>query len=145
MIYLDLGYIKDEFMNEITADLLALNKKIVETLTAISQFKPRFYHAIATYKTELYEFETILSSYRSSLAALDDRISSHIRIPGDYNSIQMHAGKLSIVFSTRNIALTTLDEAQKLLSAHNSQASFKLSTLVSLAAIVISVVGSILG
>lgn len=126
-------------MNTITADILKLNKKIVETLTEISQFKPHFYHAI--YKTELYEFETVLNSYRSSLAELDDQISLHIKIPDDYNSIQMHAGKLSIVFSTRNIALTTLDEAQKLLSAHDSQAGFKLSTLVSLAAIVISVVG----
>lgn len=130
-------------MNEITADILILNKKIVETLTAISQFKPRFYHAI--YKTKLYEFETVLSTYRSSLAALDDRISSNIKIPGDYNSIQMVAGKLSIVFSTRNIALTALDEAQKLLSAHDSQAGFKLSTLMSLAAIVVSVVGFFLG
>jgi hypothetical protein len=126
-------------MNEITVDILTLNKEIVETLNSISQFKPRSYHAF--FKNRITTFENTLNSYRSSLASLDERITPHAKIPGDFNSIQMCAGKLSIVFATRNIALTSLDEAQKLLSGHDSQAAFKLSTLISLIAIIISVVG----
>jgi hypothetical protein len=44
----------------------------------------------------------------------------------------MVSGKLSVTFSIRNLTLTSLDEAQKMLSSYEGQAGLKLSTTLSL-------------
>lgn len=46
----------------------------------------------------------------------------------------------TVAFNTRNIALTTLGEAQRLLSSHEGSAQFKATTIIALIAVLISVV-----
>lgn len=126
-------------MNELNEELMGLNEEIVAILKELSQFKPSFYHAFA--KGRLGDYTAALVELREQLSEVDQRLRPHTRIPGDYNSIQMVSGKLSVTFSIRNVVLTTLDEAQKMLNSHESQAGFKLSTNIALLAIVVSVLG----
>ncbi|RBO81862.1 hypothetical protein [Marinomonas aquiplantarum] len=130
-------------MNEFNDELMGLNEQVMAILKELSQFKPRFYHAFV--KGKLGEFAISLVGFREQLNDIDQRIRPHTRIPGDYNSIQMVSGKLSVTFSIRNVVLTTLDEAQKMLSSHEAQAGFKLSTNIALLAIIISVLGVAIG
>lgn len=127
-------------MNDINQKILELNEEIVNSFTTISNIKPRSWHMFnnAQYKT----LENLLLSYRVKLHEIDKEIEPHTIIPGDYNSIQMVSGKLSIVFATRNMAFTSLGEAQKLLTNAQSQVSFKFTTSVSLLAIVVSVISA---
>lgn len=127
-------------MNDLNQKLLELNEEIVDSFTTISNIKPRSWHMFfnSQYKT----LESLLLSFRKKLDEIDREIEPHTIIPGDYNSIQMVSGKLSIVFATRNMAFTSLGEAQKLLTNAQSQVSFRFTTLVSLLAIVISVVSA---
>ena len=130
-------------MNEFNDELMELNEQVVSILKELSQFKPRFYHAFA--KGKLGEYTVRLVEFRERLNAVDQRIRPHTKIPGDYNSIQMVSGKLSVTFSIRNVALTTLGEAQKMLSSHEALAGFKLSTNIAFLAISVSVIGLTLG
>ena len=130
-------------MNEFNDELMGLNEQIVAVLKELSQFKPRFYHVFA--KGKLGEYTTMLVEFREQLNDVDQRIRPHTRMPGDYNSIQMVSGKLSVTFSIRNVVLTTLDETQKMLNSHEAQAGFKLSTNIALFAIVVSVLGATVG
>ena len=126
-------------MNDFNDELMGLNEQLVAILKELSQFKPRFYHAFA--KGKLGEYTAKLVEYREQLNEVDQRLRPHTRVPGDYNSIQMVSGKLSVTFSIRNVVLTTLDEAQKMLNSHEAQAGFKLSTNIALIAVVVSVLG----
>lgn len=126
-------------MNDFNDELMELNEQLVAILKELSQFKPRFYHAFA--KGKLGKYTTKLVEYREQLNEVDQRIRPHTKVPGDYNSIQMMSGKLSVTFSIRNVVLTTLDEVQKMLNSHESQAGFKLSTNIALIAVVVSVLG----
>ena len=125
-------------MNEINQNLLELNSRIVATLNELSVFTPRFYHVFKNGKFK--GFNSKLSSYRKELIEIDQSLEPHTRIPGDINSVRMVSGKLSVTFSVRNLTLTSLDEAQKMLSSYEGQAGFKLSTTLSLIAIVISTI-----
>ncbi len=127
-------------MNDLNQKLLELNEDIVNSFTTISNIKPHSWHMFldSEYKT----LEKLLLTFRIKLDEIDREIEPHTIIPGDYNSIQMVSGKLSIVFATRNMAFTSLGEAQKLLTNAQSQVSFKFTTLVSLLAIVVSVVSA---
>lgn len=130
-------------MNEFNDELMRLNEQVVAILKELSQFKPSFYHVFA--KGKLGEYTIKLIELREQLSEVDQRIRPHTRVPGDYNSVQMVSGKLSVTFSIRNVVLTTLDEAQKMLNSHEAQASFKLSTNIALVAIVVSVLGMAVG
>jgi hypothetical protein len=130
-------------MNELNDELMGLNEDVSVVLKGLSQFKPRFYHVFS--KGKLWEYTTKLIEFREKLNNLDQRIRPHTEIPSDINSIQMVSGKLSVTFSIRNVVLTTLDEAQKMLSSHEAQAGFKLSTNIALFAIVVSVFVAVAG
>ena len=88
-------------MNELNDELMELNEQVVAILKELSQFKPRFYHVFA--KGKLGEYAVRLVGFREKLNDIDQRVRPHIRIPGDYNSIQMVSGKLSVIFSIRNV------------------------------------------
>lgn len=130
-------------MNELNEELMEMNEEITSELSELAQFTPRYYHSIT--KGQLKGFSTSLVGFRERLNDIDQRIRPHTRVPRDINSIQMVSGKLSVTFAIRNVALTTLDEAQKLLNSHESQAGFKLSINLALIAIVVSVVGVLAG
>jgi hypothetical protein len=125
-------------VNEIKDELMSLNGKIITVLSELAEFTPRFYHAVKNDKLKGYASK--LTTFRLELNELDKRLEPHTRIPGDINSVTMTSGKLTIVFSVRNLTLTSLDEAQKILSSYEALAGFKLSTSLSLLAIVISAI-----
>lgn len=126
-------------MNDVHQKLQELNEEIVQTFSTISGISPKPWHVFIGKQFNNLENQLLL--YRLRLDELDHEIEPHAIIPNDYNGIQMVSGKLSILYATRNMALTSLGEAQKLLTNAQSQASFKFTVLVSLLAIVISVVG----
>lgn len=126
-------------MNDFNNELMELNEQVIEILRELSQFKPRSYHVFA--KGKLGKYTAKLVDFRERLNDLDQRIRPYTKIPGDYNSIQMVSGKLSVTFSIRNVVLTTLDEAQKMLNSHEAQAGFMLSTNIALFAVAVSVIG----
>lgn len=126
-------------MNDFNDELLELNQEIVAVLKGLSEFKPKFYHVFS--KGKLGTYSVSLVELRQQLNDVDQRIRPHTKIPGDYKSIQMVSGQLSVTFSLRNAVLTTLDEAQKMLNAHEAHAGFKLSTNIALLAIVVSILG----
>ncbi|EIE5874804.1 hypothetical protein LDV99_001631 [Vibrio parahaemolyticus] len=125
-------------MNEINKTAMELNEECFSVLNEISDFKPQFYHILA--RRKLREFESQLRGLREKLSDLDKDIAPHTNVPGDYNSIQMAAGKLSVCFNARNVALTTLTEAQRLLSSHEGNAQFKATTMIALIAVIISMI-----
>ncbi|GLX80227.1 hypothetical protein tinsulaeT_35670 [Thalassotalea insulae] len=125
-------------MNEINRKLLELNNKIVETLNELAEFTPRFYHVFKNGKLKGYSSQ--LTNFRKALTEIDHSLEPHTKIPGDITSVKMVSGQLSVTFSIRNLTLTSLDEAQKMLSSYEGQAGFKLSTTLSLIAIVISTI-----
>ncbi|MBF4270317.1 hypothetical protein EAY71_25995 [Vibrio anguillarum] len=125
-------------MNEINKKAMELNEECFSVLNEISDFKPQFYHLVAS--QNLSEFESKLRGLREKLSELDKNIAPHTNVPGDYNSIQMGAGKLSVCFNARNVALTTLTEAQRLLSSHEGSAQFKATTMIALIAVIISMI-----
>lgn len=126
-------------MNDTHQKLQELNEEIVKTFSTISSIKPQPWHLF--FSKQYNNLEDQLLSYRILLDEIDHEIEPHAIIPNDFNSIQMVSGKLSIIYATRNMTLTSLAEAQKLLTNSQSQASFKFTTIVSLAAIVISIFG----
>ncbi|MCR9722986.1 hypothetical protein NB567_21545, partial [Vibrio parahaemolyticus] len=125
-------------MNKINKKAMELNKECFSVLNDISEFKPQFYHIFCSKK--FHGFEVKLGKLRKQLSELDSEIEPHTNMPDDYNSIQKRSGKLSVAFNTRNIALTTLGEAQRLLSSHEGSAQFKATTIIALIAVFISVV-----
>ncbi|EQA7837588.1 hypothetical protein ACX843_003569, partial [Vibrio cholerae] len=127
-----------ESVNEINKRAMELNEECFSVLSEISEFKPQFYHLFNTQKFS--DFELKLRGLREKLSELDKDIAPHTNVPGDYNSIQMGAGKLSVCFNARNVALTTLTEAQRLLSSHEGSAQFKATTIIALIAVLISLV-----
>lgn len=127
-------------MNDLNQKLLEINEKIVKTFTEISSIKPHAWHVFFGKQYKTHE-ETLLS-YRKEFNEIDREIEPHTIIPGDYNGIQMASGKLSMLFSTRNMALISLGEAQNQLFTTQSQASFKFTTSVSLLAIIIAAFGT---
>ena len=128
-------------MNNLNQKLLELNEEIVNAFSTISSIKPHSWHIFLNSKYS--ELDNLLLSFRKKLDDIDREIEPHTIIPNDYNSVQMASGKLSILFATRNMALTSLSEAQKLLTNNQTQVSFKFTTIISLLAIVISIIGAI--
>mgnify|MGYP001824231893 CR=1 FL=1 len=126
-------------MNDLNQKLLELNEEIVNTFSSISDIKPRAWHVFLN--SDHQKLEDILLSYRRRIDEIDREIEPHTIIPQDFNGIQMASGKLTMLFSTRNMALTSLGEAQKILSNSQSLASFEFTTTISLLAIVISIIG----
>ena len=123
-------------LNEINKRAMKLNEECFSVLNEISEFKPQFYHLLDTRKFS--DFESKLRGLREKLSKFDKDIAPHTNIPGDHNSIVMGAGKLSVCFNARNVVLTTLTEAQRLLSSHEGSAQFKATTIIALIAVLIS-------
>ena len=111
----------------------------MDTLDEISNIKPRPWHVINNSQYKAHE--GMLRLYRDWHNQIDRMIEPHTIVPGDINGTIMASGKLSMLFSTRNMALYSIDEAQKLLTNAYSLASFQFTTTISLLAIAISVVG----
>jgi len=128
-------------MNDLNQRLLELNDKIVNVFTDISNVKPRAWHIL--FDSKYRKIENSLFSFRKELHEIDRDIEPQTIIPNDYNSIQMVTGKLSILFSTRNMVLTSLSEAQKILTNNQSQVTFKFTTIISLVAIAVSIISAI--
>jgi len=128
-------------MNDLNQKLLELNEEIVNAFTTISNVKPHSWHIF--FRSQYISLEKLLLSFRKKLDDIDREIEPHTIILNDYNSAQIMTGKLSILFATRNMALTSLAEAQKLLANTQTQVSLKFTTIISLLAIVISVSGVI--
>ena len=123
-------------MDELAKKMMSLNGNIVETLSELSAFKPKFFHAL--FRGEITKYSETLSKYRTQLVELESALQSQTRVPSNYNEVQIVSGQMSIVFSVRNMTLTSLDEAQKMLSSHESISGFKLSTFLALFAILVS-------
>ncbi|MBV1870868.1 MAG: hypothetical protein KUG76_08155 [Gammaproteobacteria bacterium] len=128
-------------MDEISQDLIELNKEIVSTYSDISKLKSRPWYIL--FNCKIKAIESQLWSFRKKLSELDSSIEPHTKIPTNTNDITAKSGKLSILFATRNMAFSSLGEAQKLLSNLESKISFKFTTLLSVTAIVISIVANI--
>ncbi len=128
-------------MNNLNKKAMKLNEECFAALNDISEFKPQAYHVFLSKNIQGYELR--LRTLRKQLSELDKEIEPHTKMPGDYNSIQMCSGKLSVCFNARNIALTTLTEAQRLLSSHEGSVQFKATTIIALIAVLISMVSVI--
>lgn len=130
-------------MNDLNQKLLELNEEIVNTFSVISNIKPHSWHMFFNSQYKL--LENSLFSFRKRLNEIDREIEPHTIIPNQINDLNMASGKLSILFATRGMTLTSLSEAQKLLTNSQTQVSFKFTTLISLLAIVLSVYSVYLG
>ena len=126
-----------DILNQNLESLFQLNKEIVETLFIISKIKPNVWHIL--FKNELKLIQEKILSHRKQLQEIDEKILLRTFL-GLNTSTHIISNRISLMYDSRNVILNTLSEAQQQFSSIESQIFFKITVLLSIAAITISIV-----
>jgi len=121
-----------EGYTSISNDAVALNKTIDET---------EFSFVSIFCRKELKSLKQQIPALLSRLQELDKEYSAKFKTSRAINDLNMLNAQLAIVDKARNMAMSSLSNAEKAYKGTESSLNFRLTTVIAITAIVISIVG----
>lgn len=125
--------------NSIKKEFFKLNSEIAEVMTEANNIKPYFFYFF--YKKKIKSVNTKIIKLSREIFNLDEDIDKNVVISDHVVDLNKFAPQFSMLVNSRNIALTSLEEAKKSISDTENIIFFKFTSFIAIIALAVSIIG----